>query len=396
MITVEEAQQAILNHLHKPITTEVALDKCIGKVLAEAIVADRDFPPFDRVTMDGIAISFEQWKNGTLQFPIEKTHAAGEPQIQLGNPANAVEVMTGATLPKGTDTVVRYEDLTIQNNIARINASEITIGQSVHRQGSDEKKGNVLIEPGLLLSPAEVALLATVGKANLIVYQFPKAAIIASGDELVPVDSSPLPHQIRRSNTLAIQSAMHQMGWPANQYHIADDESQLEESLARLLCENDVLILSGGVSKGKFDYIPAVLEKLGVRKVFHEVSQRPGKPLWFGAANGKQVFALPGNPVSTFMCFYKYIKPWVLASLKSPKTENVAILAKDFTFTPKLTYFLQVRVRNEAGRLLAYPDQGGGSGDFANLKKIDGFLELPQEKNEFKAGEVFPYIPFRL
>jgi molybdopterin molybdotransferase len=156
------------------------------------------------------------------------------------------------------------------------------------------------------------------------------------------------------------------------------------------------LILSGGVSQGKFDFIPGVLEELGVKKIFHQVSQRPGKPFWFGASGkGKIVFALPGNPVSTFMCFNRYVKPWIQKSLGVETKNQFAVLATDFSFTPKLTYFLQVAVKNEEGRLVAYPNAGGGSGDFENLKNIDGFLELPREKTDFKAGEFFPLFLFR-
>jgi molybdopterin molybdotransferase len=157
-----------------------------------------------------------------------------------------------------------------------------------------------------------------------------------------------------------------------------------------------VIILSGGVSKGKFDYVPAVLEEIGVQKYFHRVNQRPGKPFWFGASDkGVTVFALPGNPVSTYMCFYRYIKPWILKSLKVDLAPSSAVLAKDFKGPQGLTYFLQVNVRTDHGRLIAYPDPGGGSGDFANLKNVTGFLELPEGRSSFSAGEVFPYIPFR-
>jgi molybdopterin molybdotransferase len=154
--------------------------------------------------------------------------------------------------------------------------------------------------------------------------------------------------------------------------------------------------LSGGVSKGKFDYVPAVLEEIGVKKLFHRVNQRPGKPFWFGVSDkGVTVFALPGNPVSTYMCFYKYIRPWILKSMKVDAEACSAVLAKDFKGPQGLTYFLQVKVKIENGILMAYPDPGGGSGDFANLKNVSGFLELPEDRSTFGVGEVFPYIPFR-
>jgi molybdopterin molybdotransferase len=156
------------------------------------------------------------------------------------------------------------------------------------------------------------------------------------------------------------------------------------------------MILSGGVSKGKLDFIPSVLEELGVKKRFHEVSQRPGRPLWFGMReDGKVSFALPGNPVSTYVCFYRYIRPWMYAQLGIPGKASTAILAKDFSFTLPLTYFLQVHIERNRGTILATPVPGGGSGDFVNLKNVDGFLELPSGKIDFKAGEAYPYFSFR-
>jgi molybdopterin molybdotransferase len=304
--------------------------------------------------------------------------------------------MTGAVLPVGTDTVIRYEDLEIGNGKAKILSSDIQIGQNVHRQGQDARQGDLLVEPGTIISPAEVALFATVGKDRVIVRDVPKAAVVASGDELVAIEATPAPHQIRRSNTYAIEAAMNSMLWPATQFHLPDEKDALVNALSIILAENDVVILSGGVSKGKFDYVPAVLTEIGVVMKFHQVSQRPGKPFWFGVSeSGKVVFALPGNPVSTFMCFHKFIKPWFRKSLGITDIQSKAILGTDFNFEPKLTYFLQVQVQNHDGKLIAVPKAGGGSGDFANLKEVDGFLELPLEKTVFKEGEAYPFIPFR-
>jgi molybdopterin molybdotransferase len=397
MISVSEATAIIFANLFRPKSLGVPIQESIGLVLDENIVADRDLPPFDRVTMDGIAINFDAWKSGIRKFQIESLQAAGEPQKKLRQNDYAIEVMTGAVLPLGTDTVIRYEDLKIEKSWVTLQVENIEKGQSVHRQGQDAAKNETLLSPGMIISPSEIALMASVGKSTVNVKSFPATAIVASGDELIAVEDSPLPHQIRRSNSYALQSAMKQMGWAANQYHLKDDKDHLKKELQKLLSTHDVIILSGGVSQGKFDFIPQVMEELGVQKKFHQVSQRPGKPLWFGVStSGKVVFALPGNPVSTFMCFYKYVRPWVLKSFGTEVRESKVILARDFSFLPKLTCFLQVRVANENGKLIAYPDAGGGSGDFANLKKIDGFLELPLDRQDFKEGEAFPFIPFRL
>lgn len=396
MVSVEEAESIILNHLFKPKIISMEIERAAGQVLAESVYADRDFPPFNRVTMDGIAIGYPFYKNGQRSFTLEGIQAAGMSPLKLQQENNAMEVMTGAMLPEGTDTVIRYEDLKIANQSAEILIDVVTRSQNVDNQGKDCRIGDCLFSTGLKLSPAEIALMASTGKSQVNVFQFPKTAIISTGDELVSINEQPLPWQIRRSNSYALQAAFKQMNHPSDQFHIPDNEVQLKEELAGIFENYELIILSGGASKGKFDFVPKTLEHLGVKKHFHQISQRPGKPLWFGSSGTHTVFALPGNPVSTYMCFYRYIKPWLEKSLGLNQPKNFAILSSDFQFTPALTYFLQVRLVNELGRLMAYPNAGGGSGDFANLKDVDGFLELPLNKSVFKSGEIYPYYPFRL
>jgi molybdopterin molybdotransferase len=395
-VTVTEAADIIFSNLHKPGIEKIPLQQSVNRVLAEVIKADRDFPPFDRVSMDGIAIKSQALAEGIKTFPVEFVQAAGSPQSNLVSGMNCVEVMTGAILPENSDTVIKYEDLEIKDNIAHLVNDKVDAGQNVHRKGIDCRENDVLLEPGMLLSAAEVALLASVGKVDVQVLKMPKTALISSGNELVDVKDVPLLHQIRRSNTYAIEAGMRLLNWNASHFHFPDDKSVLLDSLSKVMNDHDVLILSGGVSKGKFDFIPKVFEELGVKKLFHRVNQRPGKPFWFGASEqGKTVFALPGNPVSTYMCFYRYVKPWILRSMGIQRRDLSALLATDFTFAPNLTYFLQVKVRTQNGKLQAYPQAGGGSGDFVNLKNVTGFLELPAERTQFKAGEVFQYFPFR-
>jgi molybdopterin molybdotransferase len=395
MVSVQEATSIILSNLFQPKAKEVCLIDSLGKILAEPILTDRDLPPYHRATMDGIALQYAAYQNGVTSFTIEAVQAAGEPQKKLSADSHCIEIMTGAMLPEETDTLVQYENLKIENGRATIIASSIEKGQNIHVQGSDAKKNQVLLPMGSLISPAEVALLASVGKTTVAVQDFPKTAITSTGNELVGVDQVPLLHQIRTSNSYALQSALSAIGGGAELFHLADDEEELKRELIRVHAHFDLIILSGGVSKGKFDFVPKVLESLGIQKLFHQISQRPGKPMWFGRAGNKFVFALPGNPVSTFMCFHRYLRPWLLKSLGMEQPTTKAILAEDFSFTVPLTYFLQVKVTNEDGKLLAYPIVGGGSGDFANLKEVDGFLELPLGKNEFKAGEAYPLVSFR-
>ncbi len=395
MIPVSEATSIIQSHSIETAKEEIAIQHACGRILREEIRAHRDFPPFDRVTMDGIAINFQSFKKGIRKFPVEGIQAAGEQTKQLINSDSCIEVMTGALLPTGTDTIIPYEDIEIKDQVAALLIQDIQKNQNIHAQGQDAKRDEILIAPGITLSPAEVALLASVGKKTVLVSSFPKTAIISTGDELVPVDLIPLPYQIRRSNSYALQAALLELGCPADQYHIPDQEEILETEVKKILGHYQLIIFSGGVSKGKFDFVPQTLERNGIQKRFHQVSQKPGKPLWFGTSSNHVVFALPGNPVSTYMCFYRYIKPWLIKSLTGSVKQKTAILAKDFSFNPPLTYFLQVTVQHEQGQLKAYPIAGGGSGDFANLKEVDGFIELPAETSDFKAGEAFDYYSFR-
>jgi molybdopterin molybdotransferase len=396
MVSVTEAADIIFSNLHKPRVENISLENSANRVLAETISADRAFPPYDRVSMDGIAIRYQSWLGGKKEYPIAFVQPAGTAPSKGITETTCAEVMTGAVLPENADTVIKYEELDISKNVARIVADKVEHGQNIHKKGIDCRQDEVLLEPGILISAAEVALLASVGKTHVDVFSLPKTAIISGGDELVEIGATPQPHQIRRSNSYAIDAGMKLLNWGAAHFHFPDDKSILLRSLQTTLDNHDVLILSGGVSKGKFDFIPQVFEELGVKKLFHQVNQRPGKPFWFGSADGgKIIFALPGNPVSTYMCFYRYIKPWILKSLGMNPADLTAILAKDYAFSPALTYFVQVEVNVAEGKLMAYPLTGGGSGDFVNLKNVTGFLQLPADKSNFDAGQAFPYFPFR-
>lgn len=396
MVSVSEASSIVGSNLFKPEAEMVNVANVLGRVLAESIKADRDFPPFDRVAMDGIALQLGQFTRGQKEFELEGLAPAGSPQKKLVDKSKCIEVMTGAPLPIGTNTVIRYEDLELKNNIATILIPGLVHGQNIHQQAQDAKHGQVLLPIGTLISPAEVALIASVGLTQVKVKTFPRAAIISTGDELVDIDDTPAAHQIRRSNSYALQAALKSLGIEAKLYHLPDQHESIERELKTILANHDLLILTGGVSKGKFDFIPEVLEKLGVKKHFHKVKQKPGKPFWFGGVGNKTVFALPGNPVSTYMCFYKYVEPWLKLSLGLKVNNEKASLTQGYEFNGDLTYFLQVNISNQDGRLMANPVPGGGSGDFANLKDVNAFMELTEGRKLFKRGEVFPILYIRV
>lgn len=373
------------------------LEDCIGAYLAEDLIADRDFPPFDRVTMDGIAIIYDTFKNGKRTFFIEATAAAGTPQLTLNDTQNCIEVMTGAIMPTGVDTVIRYEDLELSKGSATINLDALSHKQNVHFKGIDIAQDTVIVSKGKRLSSAEINIAAAVGKATLEVRQMPKVVIFSTGDELVPVHQVPKLHQIRRSNIYGIQATLKEWGVSAKLEHLADDKEEMLATISELLKEYDLFIFTGGVSKGKFDYLPDVLEELKIKKHFHKIQQRPGKPFWFGSnTEGKKIFALPGNPVSSFVCVYMYLRFWLQKSLGIEQEELHVRLKNDVEFQPDLVYFLEATLESKPdGTLVAEAIKGNGSGDFANLVKTDGFLILPQNKSQFFTNEVYPFVPYR-
>ena len=400
MLDVQQATAIVLNHTRSLGVEELPIEQCRDRILQQDIRADRDFPPFTQVRMDGIAIQWAAYETGQRQFPVQGTQAAGSPQMALEDPKACLEVMTGAVLPKGADTVIRYEDVKIVDGIAHIQAdAKVKAKQNAHLQGLDRQQGDLIVKAGTRLSPAEIGVAATVGLPKLNVEKMPTAVIVSTGDEFVAVHETPELHQIRSSNTYTIQMALSRWGVQADRLHIDDELAATKAALKQCIADYDLILLSGGVSKGKFDYVPAALEALGVQKHFHKVKQRPGKPFWFGSVEGAcTVFALPGNPISSFMCTHRYVRPWLRKCLGlEPMGYAYAVLAEDFSFKPDLTYFLQVQTSHDAasGRLMAQPVEGKGSGDLANLVDADAFLELPRGRDTFSAGEVFPVIFYR-
>ena len=391
MISVKEVDEIIAGSLLDLGTEIIPLAESTGRVLKQQVIADRDFPPFDRVSMDGIAIQFERWQKGIREFPIEDLSAAGTARKRLEEESNCLEVMTGAVMPENADTVVKYEVVTIANGKAIVAADHVVkAGQNIHRQGTDRKEGEVLMTGHRVISPAEVAVLATVGISKVEVVRIPQVAVIATGDELVEVDEKPQPHQIRKSNAHSLVAALREHKFLARTFHLKDDKEQIRQGLKDILEAYDAVVLSGGVSKGKLDFVPEILDELGVTKAFHFVAQRPGKPFWFGRYKKAVVFALPGNPVSTFVGLTRYVVPFLYRSAGVEPKAIKAMLAADFTFKPDLTYYLQVQLSySDDGRLLATPAPGQGSGDLANLLEAEAFLELPQGKEDFNKGEVF-------
>ncbi len=396
MITVEQAEEILAGNLYDCSVEEVPIEGAFGRILAQPLLADRDFPPFNRVMMDGIAISYESYAKGQNRFKIASTIAAGTAPYTLKDQQHCVEIMTGAVLPNGADTVIRYEDVSIDQEHAQILITDIVQGSNIHRQGTDRKQGDTIVKAGAQILGPEIGIAATVGQSTVKVQSMPKVVLISTGDELVEVDDTPASHQIRGSNGHVLSAALQAMGINAVRMHLGDSAEGLRRTISDLLESFDLLLFLGGSSKGKYDFVPSALKQCGVKEQFYKLRQRPGKPLWFGTMNGSHfAFALPGNPVSAFLCFEKYVKYWLNKSLGLSNFRKSAMLAQPVTFGAPLTYFMQVCIVEDSGRRLAYPVKGKGSGDLANLVEADAFIELPADRDHFAEGEVFPILPFR-
>jgi len=394
VLTTVEATHAIKRAITPFDTEAVALDRSVGRILRQPVHAERDQPPFDRVMMDGIAIRFAEFESGQRKFRIQSRQHAGDPAQTL-EAGHCIEIMTGACLPGGADCIVPVERITVSDGTAEIEAGyEATSRQHIHARGSDHKKGTQLLRPGTRIAPADIAIIASAGLTEVEVSRPPVIRVISTGNELVAPGKPIEAHQIRESNGPAVVALLNQHGYTnCERDHLVDDIEILETRIAKHLDEADVLILSGGVSMGKADFVPQVLQKLGVNVVFHKISQRPGRPMWFGIGPKQQaVFALPGNPVSTLVCCRHYVIPALAgAAGLTPGNPLFAALAQDVAFRPKLTLFLPTRlVSNAAGTLLALPVHTNTSGDFASLSGTDGYVELALEDTFFGTGTAVP------
>lgn len=392
MLTPAQAETLIGEQLACLPIESLPLVQCAGAVLRENVYAERDQPPFDRVAMDGIAL-LAAAARAARRFHIQGVQAAGDPPLTLGSTDACIEVMTGAVLPAECDAVVPVEQITSREGSAELaNTVSVEPWQNIHRRGSDSRQGTLLLTAGTRLSAPEIAIAASAGMARIRVSAQPAIVVISTGNELIEPGEAILPHQVRRSNVYAVVAALRRHGFSrVADDHLADDADELKRRLKFHLDTHDVLILSGGVSMGRFDLVPRALEELGVRPAFHKVAQRPGKPLWFGvASSGAAVFALPGNPVSTLVCLARYAIPALFAAMgeATQPLERIA-LGGPVKVDPALAFFLPVHTElDDWGRPWALPRPTNGSGDFTSLAGTDGFVELPPGPNTYPKGFV--------
>jgi len=389
-LTVMAAQRCVFETIKLLGTENVKLEHALGRVLAEAVSANRDIPPCDVSAMDGYAVRSED----IVEFPaileiIEDIKAGDMPTrtVQVGQCAR---IMTGAPMPEGADAVIRVEDTqALSENSAQINRA-VKAGNDVRALGESMRNGEVVLTAGTEITPGVIGVLATVKCAQVQVYRRPRVAILSTGNELEDMDEPVDPNKIPNSNSYALMAQVQALGIEPALLGIArDDPAELAEYLQRGL-KFDVLLVSGGTSVGMHDYVRPTIEALGVQMHFWRVAMKPGHPVAFGSTAGAFVFGLPGNPVSSMVCFEQLVAPALRRMMGHARTYRRTISARlthDVKHQAGRTEFIRVTLSNESGRYTASATGSQGSGMLLSMARADGLLVVPFDSNGLAAGE---------
>ena len=394
MISADQALRIVLENVAEIHPERVALTAALGRVLAEEIRSPRDIPAFDNSAMDGYAVRAADIAQASSENPVRlmviETVGAGAMPTQRIEPGQAIRTMTGAPIAAGADAIVQVERTREAGGGAVEILAPAEPGQFVRPRGEDVKQGEPLMAPGRALTPSDLGMLASLNRAMLDVYRRPRVAIVATGDELVDIDTVPVGAQIVNSSAYALAGAIAEAGGEPVLLRVARDRPEavrerLEEALG---C--DVVLTTGGVSVGQFDHVKVVMDELGLRQHFHGVAQRPGKPLKFGSLRGRPVFGLPGNPVSTMVCFYLYVRPALIkiGGRTAAGLPRVTVrCACDIRTAANLTEFVRVRLSRRDGEIFAAPTGNQSSGVLSSLSRADGLLIGPAAATALKAGD---------
>jgi molybdopterin molybdotransferase len=389
LISPSAAFQKIVEVFPKLGEEVIAFHLASGRTLAESVSSDRDQPPFHRVMMDGYAFQFSSWEKGIREFYVEGIQAAGEPPLTLKEENGCIEIMTGAVLPNDCSVVIQYEKSIRKEKSVHFQIEEVKHFQNVHAKGFDKKLGEVILKEGTVVGPIEMACLASVGKTRVKVKKRFNIAIVSTGNELVEVHETPSDHEIRSSNLEMLQSLLNPHCEQISVFRLSDDEQETTHFIQHELENFDIVCFSGGVSKGKYDFVAKALEENGIEKHFHGVKQKPGKPFFFGNKNETVVFAFPGNPISVLHCATRYLIP----QLKFDSIEEVQ-LNTSYTNKSALTVYLPAFISTyKNGMRMAELILQNGSGDYMGAIGANGFIEvLPNQ--DVKENDVLSFYKF--
>ena len=393
MISFEEALNSILSRIRPLGLEKVPLLESLERIIGEDIYARRDVPPLDNSAMDGYALKFEDIRESSKDHParvkVIEDLPAGFVSKKTIEKGQAIRIMTGAPIPSGADTVIPVEETEREEGFALILKAGSS-GENIRRAGEDVKKGHRVISQGDMIRPAEVGMLASVGRSSVVVYQKPVVAILCTGDELVDIDENLDESKIISSNSYTLAAQVRECGAVPVQLGIAKDRKEEIREKLRQGIRADVLISSAGVSVGDYDFSKDALDDLGMEMVFWQVSMKPGKPLAFGTLQGKPVFGLPGNPVSSMVSFEEFVRPSLLKMMGHrqifrPVVE--AVLQEEIKKTAGRRHFIRAFVSLKEGAYFATTTGDQGSGILMSMLKANGLIMIPEEQEIAKIGE---------
>lgn len=388
MISVREALDIVLREVSVLGVERVGLLDAAGRVLAENVTSARDVPGYANSAMDGYAVRHDDLGRLPARLRVVGVTAAGSRELPTIGPREAAKINTGAPIPPGADTVIRLED-------TQSDGGEVIVltgsgkGSNIRLPGEDIRAGDVILQRGRRLGPADVGLLASVGRALLLVHRKPRVAILSTGNELVEVDQPMVPGQVVNSNAYTLGAAVTEAGAIPVTLPIARDTPEEIHRAFAQAARCDAILSTGGVSVGEFDYVKPVMDELGVRRLFWKVAQKPGKPLTFGTLGDRPYFGLPGNPVSSLVCFYLYARPALrrmmgLTALHLPTAE--ARLSAEVKKAEGLTEFIRCRVDAQGASLVASSTGTQSSGVLSSMSQGQGLIIGPPEETLLPAG----------
>lgn len=384
MITVSEAKQHILKQSKSPRLEERPLAEALGYVLAETLLAKIDTPPFDNSAMDGYAFSYAKWDQKSTLTVIGEVQAGSENSLKI-NANEAIRIFTGAPVPADVDTVIMQEKVEQGGDQIKLLDAHLKQGSNVRLKGSQTQKGDVALQQGQIITPAGISYLAGMGFHKVKVYAKPKVSLIITGKELVKAGETLEEGKIYESNGLGLKAALNQFGIEPISLQMVDDVSEAIEKAIQSQLNSDIIILTGGVSVGNYDLVPAALEKCGVKKIFHKVKQKPGKPFYFGATSNALIFALPGNPAAVMTCFYEYVMEAIDAFTQKSHLKSVSLpLENDYHKTQGLTFFLKGKTSKNGVEIL----DSQLSYMLNSFAVADCLVTLEEDKTEYKKGDV--------
>jgi molybdopterin molybdotransferase len=400
LLEIEEALARVLKHAAPLAPMTSAASDALGLVLAESVTSDIDSPPHDKSIVDGFAVRSADLTTAGVELTIVEEIMAGQVPVHTVQAGTTSRIMTGAPIPPGADAVVMVERTRlIAPDRVRMEQASVKPGQNIMPRASSLAAGQAVLSPGTVLRAIEIGLLHEVGHTNVQAHPRPSVAVLATGDELVAASDRPRASQIRNSNGPMIAGLVSQAGGEPRDLGIGRDDARHLQSLCEQGLGNDVLVISGGVSAGVLDLVPQVLRSLGVQQVFHKVNLKPGKPLWFGVRESGSrkalVFGLPGNPVSSLVCFELFVRP-ALARLAGRAAEGLvrtsARLATDFEHRGDRVTLFPASVAGPPHALTVTPLDWGGSGDLRTLTEAQALIHFPAGTHRYTSGESVPVL----